>query len=69
MSSGTKADKKPAAVADPASRPPVLFKSALCVGEIASEFWFWLISSELVFEEALNNVDKGTCGTARHALD
>ena len=35
--SGTKADKKAAAVAAPPSRPPVLFKSALCVGEIASE--------------------------------
>jgi len=37
ISSGTNAERNPAAVALPASRPPVLFKSALCVGEIESE--------------------------------
>ena len=37
ISFGTNALKNPAAVAEPASRPPVLFKSALCVGDILSE--------------------------------
>lgn len=45
-SSGTKADKNPAAVAAPPSRPPVLFKSALWVGDIQSKNYFMLSFNE-----------------------
>ena len=41
MSSGTKAERNAAAEADPPARPPVLFRSALCVGDIESKHTFY----------------------------
>ena len=55
-SSGTKAERKAAAVAEPAGAPPVLFSSALCVGDIASVRMRWLTSGARWCNGALTEI-------------